>query len=158
VTKRLVQPVNQNAANAADDELYSHHERDPRPNELYDEEGNRQQLDPNNSNQTVLRREWMTLYERNGGVIEESPRSQREPGDTTEPCPYRFELQIVDDDCNLIHVKEPLPYRVYEENGEIIQEGILEENGAIRIEGDPSLRYSLWIDGEFVTFHDEPSE
>ena len=154
MTNRVVQPVNQNAASAADDELYSRHENDPRPNPLYDSEGNRLRLDPDNPDQAELHREWTDLYAQSGGEVEATNRTQRRPGDTIESCPFVIEFQIIDEDCEFVELREPLDYRVYDESGSVVQEGTWEGEGMIRVEGDPTCRYALWIDGEYVTFHE----
>ena len=98
MARRPVQPVDQQAADAADEELYSRHEDDRRPNALYDADGNRQPMDPNSPSQSTLRREWLAIYEENGGEVESPPPADREPDDTTEPCPYAqgetFDLMV----------------------------------------------------------------
>jgi hypothetical protein len=154
VSNRVVQPINQDAANAADDALYSRHESDPRPNPLYDGEGNRQQLDPDNPDQTDLQREWIDLYAQNGGEVEATNRSQRRPDIIVEPCPIMIEFHIIDEECESVEIREPLDYRVYNESESIVQEGTWDGQATITIQGDPACRYALWIDGEYVTFHE----
>jgi len=67
---RAKRPLNQEAVSAADDELYQKHADDPRPNALYDADGNRTPLDANDPDQSGLRSEWMDSYKANGGQTE----------------------------------------------------------------------------------------
>ena len=86
--RRPVQPVNQQAADAADEDLYSRHEDDPRPNTLYDADGNRRPFDPNAPGSRQLREEWTDAYAGHGGRVEDVPPTDREVDDAVEPCPY----------------------------------------------------------------------
>jgi len=67
---RAKRPLNQDAVKAADDELYTNHANDPRPNALYDADGSRKPLDANDPDQADLRKEWMNSYKVNGGETE----------------------------------------------------------------------------------------
>ncbi|MFN0103160.1 MAG: hypothetical protein ACKV2U_13855 [Bryobacteraceae bacterium] len=86
-TRRAKRPLNDAAVQAADDEIYRRHANDPRPNALYDANGNRLPLSATDPAQTDLRREWMDLYIANGGEIEGGSGG----GGTTPvtPCPDR---------------------------------------------------------------------
>jgi hypothetical protein len=95
MSRRATRPLDPQATRAADDELYSRHESDPRPNALYDADGNRQPLDATDPDQAALRTEWMDLYEANGGEVEGSPPSDRETGGSEEPCPHATPSQLV---------------------------------------------------------------
>ena len=86
--RRPVQPVNQQAADAADEDLYRRHEDDPRPNTLYDADGNRRPFDPNAPGSRQLREEWTDAYAGRGGRVEDVPPTDREVDDAVEPCPY----------------------------------------------------------------------
>lgn len=68
---------------------------------------------------------------------------------------HRFEFRIVDEDCRVIRLRRPTPYRVCDRAGAVIQQGTLSGEAVVVVEGDPGRRYGLWLDGEFVTFHDE---
>lgn len=69
-TRRAKRPLNAEACNAADEEIYARHESDPRPNALFDANGNRRALSATDPAQADLRREWMDLYILNGGEVE----------------------------------------------------------------------------------------
>lgn len=77
--------------------------------------------------------------------------SEREP-------PGQFQFRILDEDGEPVELRQPLEYRVYEEDGAVVQEGMLDSGDIISVDADPSGRYSLWLDGEYVTFHDENGE
>lgn len=74
-------PLDQAAVSAADDDFYSNHP------EMIDGSGNRIPLSPSDPRQRDMRSEWMDYYVANGGELEE-PESEREPGDTEEPCSH----------------------------------------------------------------------
>jgi len=86
MSERATRPLNQDACKAADDDLYSKHADDPRPNALYDENGNRKPLDPNDPSQAGLRQEWMDSYKANGGATEPTDVSGSQPGQAVLPC------------------------------------------------------------------------
>ena len=71
MSRRASRPLNRRAVSSADDELYRRHQDDERPNPLFDEDGNLQQLDPDDPAQAELRREWTDLYIEHGGQVEE---------------------------------------------------------------------------------------
>jgi hypothetical protein len=90
--RRARRPLNPTARDAANESLYSAHAGDPRPNPLFDEEGNRQPIDPNDPAQAGLRSEWMDAYIANGGAVEGdegTPDSEEANGadDPAETCP-----------------------------------------------------------------------
>jgi hypothetical protein len=72
-----------------------------------------------------------------------------------EPGPGQFQFRIIDEDGDPLEAREPLEYRVYDASGSVVQEGMYDSGGTITVEADPSGRYALWLDGEYVTFHDE---
>jgi hypothetical protein len=86
MSERATRPINQGAAKAADDDLYSKHAGDPRPNALYDEEGNRRPLDANDPDQAELRKEWMDAYKANGGKTEPVDTSGGQPDQAVFEC------------------------------------------------------------------------
>jgi hypothetical protein len=85
--RRAKRPLNRDAASAADDEIYSNHEDDPRPNALYDADGNRKPLSATDPAQADLRREWMDSYVANGGQVESPARNPSPPGAAVSQCP-----------------------------------------------------------------------
>ncbi|MEO8131540.1 MAG: hypothetical protein ABI822_30880, partial [Bryobacteraceae bacterium] len=87
MSRRAKRPLNEEAVKAADDEIYKRHESDPRPNPLYDVNGNRTPLSATDPAQTALRTEWMDLYVANGGEIESSAKDPTPPGQPVKPCP-----------------------------------------------------------------------
>ena len=60
---RIQRPLDPAAVRQADDEIYARHANDPRPNALFDAQGNRRPLDPVDPSQAALRAEWCALYE-----------------------------------------------------------------------------------------------
>jgi hypothetical protein len=86
---RATRPLNSQAVSAADDELYGNHEGDPRPNALFDAEGNRKPLDANDPSQADLRSEWMDSYKAHGGQTEPIPSSSGTPGQAVVGCDER---------------------------------------------------------------------
>jgi hypothetical protein len=60
---RLKRPLDRDAVKEADDKLYAEHADDPRPNALYDEDGHRRPLDPEDPEQEDLRNDWVALYQ-----------------------------------------------------------------------------------------------
>src|SRR5215472_2926717 len=86
MSERAQRPLNQDAVAAADDDLYQKHADDPRPNALYDADGNRKPLDANDPDQADLRQEWMDAYKANGGQVESSDDSGGTPDQPVEPC------------------------------------------------------------------------
>jgi hypothetical protein len=87
MSQRAKRPLNSKAVAAADKELYRRHENDPRPNALFDENGNRKPLDPNDPSQASLRLEWIKYYLAHGGEMENSERSDRDVNHPVQMCP-----------------------------------------------------------------------
>lgn len=71
---RLDRPLNSDAVAAADRRLYALHENDPRPNALFDAQGNRKSIDPADPAQAGLRQEWKDLYSE---ALEDAPRQEK---------------------------------------------------------------------------------
>jgi hypothetical protein len=86
---RATRPLNSQAVSAADDELYGNHEGDPRPNALFDAEGNRKPLDAADPDQAGLRSEWMDSYKAHGGQTEPIPSGSGTPGQAVVGCDER---------------------------------------------------------------------
>lgn len=84
---RATLPLNSQACSAADEQIYAAHANDPRPNALYDANGNRLLLDADDPSQEALRAEWMDYYEANGGEVE-GEDSGGSTDDPVETCPY----------------------------------------------------------------------
>lgn len=88
-------PLSGTACSAADNDLYAAHAGDPRPNALFDIDGNRKPLDPDDPSQADLRAEWMVLYEKHGGEVEEpNEQPETEPDDPVEHCPYASNVVV----------------------------------------------------------------
>jgi hypothetical protein len=86
MSERATRPIDHSAAQAADDELYANHASDPRPNALYDEDGNRKPLDANDPDQADLREEWMQSYKADGGQTEPMDTSGGQPDQSVQSC------------------------------------------------------------------------
>lgn len=106
---RIQRPLDSAAVRQADDEIYARHANDPRPNALYDAQGNRRPLDPVDPSQAALRAEWCALYEAalagadapSGGPGTGTVPSEPEPPPTNrpvdgpvEPCPNAHWLDV----------------------------------------------------------------
>jgi|SRR5271165_6764360 len=89
---RAQRPLNNDAAKGADDDLYQNHADDPRPNALYDADGNRKPLDANDPDQAELREEWMDAYKANDGATEETDESGGSPDQVVLPCGQRAQV------------------------------------------------------------------
>ena len=89
MSERATRPLNKDAVKAADDDLYSKHADDPRPNALYDENGKRRPLDANDPDQADLRSEWMDSYKANGGETEPVDNTGSDPAQPVKPCRER---------------------------------------------------------------------
>lgn len=87
MSRRAQRPLNLAAVDAADDEIYAKHEKDPRPNALYDADGNRKPLDSKDPAQANLRREWMDSYVAHGGKVESTRPNLTPPAGPTTGCP-----------------------------------------------------------------------
>ena len=92
---RAKRPLNKSAVKAADDDLYQNHADDPRPNALYDANGNRKPLNPDDPGQAGLRQEWMDAYQANGGDTEKSDVSGAPTGQVVLPCGQRARVNPV---------------------------------------------------------------
>lgn len=86
MSDRAIRPLNQDSVQAADESVYQNHAADPRPNALYDANGNRIPLDPNDPSQADVRKEWMASYKANGGDVAAPENSTRQPDEPVEPC------------------------------------------------------------------------
>ncbi len=60
---KIQRPLDSDAVSAADDQLYAAYENDPRPNPLFDADGNRLNLSATDPKQADLRDEWCDLYQ-----------------------------------------------------------------------------------------------
>ncbi len=80
-------PLNRAAASSADNALYSAHEKDPRPNALFDKQGHKKPLNSSDPAQDCLRQEWIDLYGKSGGKLEESKsKNDKAPGSPVQKC------------------------------------------------------------------------
>src|SRR4051812_4441552 len=87
---RLKRPLDADAVAAADDQLYALHEGDPRPNALFDAQGNRKPVDPADPSQAGLRQQWRDLYsaaleKSSTSAASDSPKSGEEPKPKPDP-------------------------------------------------------------------------
>src|SRR5688572_4207107 len=107
---RLERPLDKEAVQEADEQIYALHAGDPRPNALYDANGNRLKLDATDPAQAGLRSEWCDLYRAalakkkkepppdEGKPPEPKPPAPPPPappsddpvGEVTKPCPKKF--------------------------------------------------------------------
>lgn len=108
MSRRASQPLNSSAVQAADEELYTAHENDPRPNALFDENGNRKPLSATDPSQADLRSEWMDAYAANGGEIE---GQEPDPGQPDPPPPEQDDPADDEEEC----IEPPADLIVYVE-------------------------------------------
>jgi len=103
MSERATRPLNNGAVKAADDEIYANHADDPRPNALFDENGNRKALSATDPAQADLRAEWMASYKAHGGQTESTDSSSGSPAQTTPDCDPRVQVDplIIGDDLEL---------------------------------------------------------
>ncbi len=95
----IKRPINKAASAQAYEALYRKHETDPRPNDLFESNGMRKTLNPRAENQETLRNEWMALYKKNGGKIEEDEKKSTKKIDSSvEPCSKPWIIFCVIDD------------------------------------------------------------
>ena len=105
-------PLNRNAASTADNELYAEHEKDPRPNALFDVKGVRRPLTASDPAQECLRQEWINLYGKAGGKLEERRGGiDKAPGTAIAQCP-KASSKPVKAGLYVVLLYDPLPYPV----------------------------------------------
>ncbi len=111
MSERATRPLNKEASKAADDDLYSKHADDPRPNALYDEDGNRKPLSATDPDQADLRKEWMNSYKANGGQTEPTDVSGAPAGQSVLPCGQKAQVDplIVGDSVEVDDSEVPEP-------------------------------------------------
>ncbi|HEX5747844.1 MAG TPA: hypothetical protein VFZ09_16490 [Archangium sp.] len=89
----------------ADEQLYAAHRDDPQPNPLFDAQGNRRKLDPNDPTQADVQREWRSRYtaeiakKKSGGAAAKPKTtppasSNRSTDDPVLPCTIKHWLVI----------------------------------------------------------------
>ena len=78
---RAVPPLNQSAAQKADDAFYAAHP------EYVRTDGTRIPLSADDPNEEALRQEWLALYGANGGKVKGAAPVPKPPGQPVEPCP-----------------------------------------------------------------------
>ncbi|MDD5298325.1 MAG: hypothetical protein PHU46_15590 [Rhodocyclaceae bacterium] len=110
---KIARPLDRDAVAAADQELYARHKNDPRPNALYDAEGRRLPLSPNDPSQAAARQEWCDLYlaaaEKNRQQVSQDsneppspppppppppPDPERAADDPVQPCPNKHWIEV----------------------------------------------------------------
>ena len=107
---KIERPLDTDAVAAADDAIYAAHEDDPRPNPLFDAQGNHLKLSATDPKQAALREEWCDLYQDalakkkaavagGGGTSPDSgdddPPSGNSPaGNPVQPCPQNHWIRI----------------------------------------------------------------
>jgi hypothetical protein len=103
---RAARPLNSNAVRKADDDLYSAHEQDDRPNALFDSDGNRLPLGDRDPNQAGLRHKWMQSYADHGGRVDKtSPAPMKPVGKAVAECPAKGHLIVIATDYD----DQPIP-------------------------------------------------
>lgn len=85
---RAARPLNGKAVAEADKDLYTAHEKDPRPNALFDAAGRKKTLSATDPSQEYLRDEWMRNYSKAGGKLDQpKPTIGSPPGTAKTDCP-----------------------------------------------------------------------
>ena len=83
---RAILPIDGQAASGASQALYRRYETWPRPNRLFDREGNRRVPAADEPANRGLQQEWLRLYESNGGRVEQHPVQDQAVGEIAAPC------------------------------------------------------------------------
>jgi len=85
---RASRPLDSKGIAAADLAIYAAHEKDPRPNALFDAAGKKKPLSATDPAQECLRDEWMQHYAGAGSKVEQpKPKNGKAPGAAKQPCP-----------------------------------------------------------------------
>ena len=99
----IERPLDADAVHQADEQIYTNHANDPRPNALYDAQGNRLKLDATDPSQEDLRQEWRDLYKaalakkkQGQGNPPPAPRpgGNQPPKKPTADCPLKHWIKI----------------------------------------------------------------
>jgi hypothetical protein len=114
----IERPLDPDAVRQADDQIYQNHVNDPRPNALFDADGNHLQIDNLDPKQAALRDEWCDLYraalkkkknaadsgakpkdsaaDSSGSPTADPPPSDKPVGNPVQSCPLKTHwIQIV---------------------------------------------------------------
>ncbi|MBZ5618961.1 MAG: hypothetical protein LAQ69_09590 [Acidobacteriia bacterium] len=159
--------MNQEAVSAADDALYQKHGDDPRPNALYDADGNRTPLDANDPDQAGLRSEWMDSYKANGGEMEASEGGGGSSDQVVLPCGQKARVNplIIGDPVELDaseaeFEEQPDPEEEPEEEGPQADEeaGESADGAATDGDGDSPLKSLKVAGGYSPDSGDEPED
>lgn len=138
--RKAKKPLNKTASKSASDDLYAAHEDDPRPNALYEENGDRKRLDAKKNSQAGLRKEWMDYYIAYGGDYEEKPESSAslEKPETTHCPSKRNNWVVLDYHYNNVELTpvSGMDFCVTCSDGSEIN-GKLDKNGLCRLDDIP---------------------
>src|SRR5689334_18676005 len=96
--ERLQRPLDLDSVARADELLYAAHKDDPRPNPLFNAQGNRAPLDPNNPAQADVQQEWCNHYttevSKSKGTTEAKPTALQPPSPERAPNNAVISCQI----------------------------------------------------------------
>ncbi|MFO1350304.1 MAG: hypothetical protein U1F68_06335 [Gammaproteobacteria bacterium] len=102
---RLKRPLNAEAVKKADDEFYANHPE-------FVKDGKRIPLSADDPAQAALREEWVKLYEKNNGKVEQDdPKPPaKKPAAPVQPCPVKPTVKITPP-CRFIGKNKPHEYK-----------------------------------------------
>lgn len=154
MSRRAKRPLDKKAVKAADKELYARHANDPRPNALYDADGNKKKLSASDPSQAALRKEWMDLYLANEGKEEEQKKKKDSPKKEDPPPPEQEIVTDPNQECIeppadlVVHVKwTPLPKPVERAmvkiEGPVTMEQMVDSQGVAEFRGIPPGGYTV---------------
>ena len=122
---RLSRPLSKNAVRAADDAFYANHPE-------FIKNGKRIPLSATDPRQADLRREWVELYKKHKGKVEDDPDvPPQKPDNPVQPCPVQeknwIELEyLYCDETGVAGAR----YRVTnDDDNSIVAQGTLDDNG-----------------------------
>jgi len=86
----IQRPLDHQAVQSADEQIYDAHEDDPRPNALFDADGNRQALSDTDPTQEGLRQEWREYYlaavdAKKAGAADDDDDQSSPPAENADP-------------------------------------------------------------------------
>jgi hypothetical protein len=94
---RPCQPVDPSIARTVARQMEQVYGDQPRPNFLFDADGQRRPLSADEPCSQAIFEQWVSLYAENGGEVEPVPRTETAADESAESCPYRQNrVQIVD--------------------------------------------------------------
>jgi hypothetical protein len=139
---RIARPKNPQAAQAADQALYSAYEHDDRPNALFDAAGHKKPFNPDDPALGCLTAEWFGQYEKNGGKLEEiPPKNDKRPGVPVQECPLKKAKLTVN--VQYTPLEAPVPRAAVKISGPVSRTMITSPSGSVTFPDLPPGNYTV---------------